>query len=71
MSDPVANPRKVFIAEKHAKLETIQTDLKKLKKDMHETRAKGDKVAAKNLHTLFVAKREERLSTRKTRFIPA
>jgi uncharacterized coiled-coil DUF342 family protein len=65
------DPRKTFIKEKHEKLDTLEKEVKTLRKDLNELRANNaDGVAKKAANDLISAKRTEYTTVRKSHFTP-
>ena len=69
MSDAPPNPKKVFVKEKHEKMDTLKKEVKTLKKDLHTLRA-SDGTAKKAAHKLISEKRDEYKTVRKSHFTP-
>ena len=65
------NPKKAFIKEKHEKIDTIESEVKTLRKDLNELRANNaDGVAKKAARDLISAKRTEYVTVRKSHVTP-
>ncbi len=71
MSDAQLNPKKVFVQEKHEKMDTLKKEVKTLKKDLDTLRANNaDGLTKKAAHKLISEKRDEYKTVRTSKFTP-